>query len=106
LTIHIQALTFRAIIGVLPHERKTPQKIVVDAFISYSYNENDYIDYALVVSSIKKFIRKKRFLLLEDAVSQTKLMIEALSSNITDVKLTIAKPNILRNTIISLQSQY
>jgi dihydroneopterin aldolase len=104
LTIHIQALTFRAIIGVLPHERRTPQKIVIDTFISYSYHEGDYIDYALVVSAIKNFIRDKRFLLLEDAVYQTKLMIQDLGDDITEVKLTITKPNILKNTIVSLQS--
>ena len=37
ITLHIENLTFEAIIGILECERLNPQKILVEAHITYTY---------------------------------------------------------------------
>ena len=39
MTIFIENLTFDAIIGILPEERKVPQKVVVNAKLGYEYKK-------------------------------------------------------------------
>ena len=50
--ILIENLTFFAIIGILENERITPQQVIVDCIIDYSYSKNNFINYAEVSTTI------------------------------------------------------
>lgn len=68
MTIHIEALTFDVIIGLLDFERDKPQKVIIDLKASYAYTENEFIDYADMVLLIQNELKEKRYTLLEDAL--------------------------------------
>ena len=47
ISLHIENLAIKAIIGVLPEERLKAQNIIVEAHITYEYdNTHDYLNYA------------------------------------------------------------
>ena len=69
MTIHIEKLEILAIIGILDFERIKTQTILVDARIDYAYKENQFINYAEVISIIETMIVSKKYQLLEDALS-------------------------------------
>ncbi|MFH1477963.1 MAG: dihydroneopterin aldolase [Verrucomicrobiota bacterium] len=99
--IHIRQLKLNTVIGVHPHERKTPQAVIVDLVLhtdlqaaGRSDQLTDTIDYAALAARVRKAAAKSRFTLLE-----------ALAEHIADVCLreprikaldvTVAKPGAL-----------
>ncbi len=93
-TIFIEELRFRCIIGILDFERETPQKVVVDVEILYD-NDCGFIDYAKVSKVIKKQMKKRKFLLIEDAHRFLQKKLKKKFPHIQTLKLKIAKPSIL-----------
>ena len=55
--IHIEALTFEVIIGLLDFERDRPQRVIVDLQASYDYANENFIDYADMVMLIQNRTR-------------------------------------------------
>ena len=106
MTISIKQLTFKTIIGLLDHERVTPQTVIIDCDISYSYEHDDtFIDYALVVNLIESTMNKKKFKLIETALT---VLINEIKSNFTlsqSISLTITKPDIIDNCQVSVSFQ-
>jgi len=99
--ISINNLTFKAIIGILPFERKQKQTVIVDLSFEYQYSNNNFIDYAKVAKLVKKNIKKQKYKLLEDALYNIeKLLLSKYS--ITNLKLQISKPTILKDCIVSV----
>ena len=49
MTIHIEALSFDVIIGLLDFERVTPQRVIIDIEASYSYSDDDFCCVLFVV---------------------------------------------------------
>lgn len=68
MTIHIEALTFDVIIGLLESERHTPQSVIVDLHASYSYQNDQFLDYAQMVQDIQETLHKEQYYLLEEAL--------------------------------------
>ena len=100
--IFVSKLKFKCIVGLLPHERLNPQKVVVDCQIRYN-KESDFLDYSKVALFIEEFMKEKKFILLEDAL---KLISEQLIIDypmIRTLKLKITKPNILKNCKVSVK---
>ena len=102
MTIHIEDLTFSTIIGILDFERTTPQKIIVNATIDYCYKENHFINYAEVISIIEKEVVKKKYKLLEDALTDIGNILLKQYPQIENIYLKITKPNIIANAKVSL----
>ena len=100
-TIQLKDLSFYAIIGILEHERKIPQKIIINATITYEDSEG-YIDYAKMAADIKDHIKKHKFGLLEEALTSTSTMLKAKFPQICTIELTISKPQILPDTTPSV----
>jgi len=101
-TIYIEDLKVFAIIGILPHERKKTQEIVVDCEIVYEKKLDEFINYATVVSLIEEMLVEKKYGLIEDALEE---IIETLSKNfsqIKSVKLKLLKPQILDNCTVGV----
>jgi dihydroneopterin aldolase len=102
MTIHIDALTFSTIIGILDFERTTPQEVIVDATIDYCYIDSNFINYAEVIATIEDEITKKKYELLEDALTDITDILLKQYSQIKQIYLKITKPNIIPNAKVSL----
>ena len=101
MTIHIEALTFEAIIGLLDFERERPQKVVVDMEATYPYKDN-FLDYAKIVETITTHIKQQRYELLEDALLGIKKELLEAYPQIRALKLKISKPDIISGCSVAL----
>ena len=106
MTIHIESLEFDTIIGLLPHERTTPQRVVVDIDIEYSYIEGEFINYADVASSTEAHLVSNKYELLEDALHGLQEMILPQYSTITELAIKISKPDIISNCLVALSDRW
>ena len=101
--IEISHLTFKCIIGILDFERIKKQKVIVNISFEYNFSKDIFINYAEISQLVKTTMKEQKFLLLEDAI----LYFESLLQNsykITNLKIKISKPNILKNCIVSLSN--
>ncbi len=105
MTIHVEDLKFQCIIGILDFERVTPQDIIIDVKIKYSYKK-EFINYAQIVEIIKKMMKKKKFLLIEDALNAINLKLDKEFNSIKSIDLKITKPSILPDCIVSVSNHY
>jgi len=106
MTIHIEALTFDVIIGLLDFERDKPQRVIIDLTASYSYQNNNFIDYADIVLLIQSELKEKRYKLLENALLGLKLRIITSYPQIKALSLKITKPDILPLCSVGLSHQW
>lgn len=104
--IHIEALTFEAIIGLLDFERITPQCIVIHIEIDYDYEENNFINYADVALLIENTIKKEQYILLEEAVLALKVLLSTHYPQMMRLFIKISKPDILDNCKVSLSKTW
>lgn len=105
MTIHIEALTFEAIIGLLDFERERPQRVVVDMEAAYAYKDT-FLDYAAMAEKITEHIKSKRYELLEDALLGIKEELLEHYPQITALKLKISKPDILSACSVALSDSW
>jgi len=101
MTIEINDLTFKCIIGILPQERIKKQKVIVNISFDYSFKKDSFIDYSHVTKYVTKLMKKRKFMLIEDAllVLNKKL---CKDYNIENLAIKITKPNILKNCQVSV----
>ncbi|MFV0563450.1 dihydroneopterin aldolase [Malaciobacter mytili] len=99
--IKIKDLTFNCIIGILPFEREMVQQVVINCKIKYKYKNSEFIDYSLVAKDIETIMIEKKFDLIEDALLYLKRHLRD-KYNVTKLKLTICKPQILPNCKVSV----
>jgi len=99
-TIHIDALTFDVIIGLLDFERDKPQPVIVDVEAVYNYEKQNFIDYADMVILIQNELKEKRYELLEDALHGIQNIL------LTSLYVKIAKPTILSQCSVALSHQW
>ena len=101
--IEISNLTFKCIIGILDFERVKKQKVMIDLSFEYEFSKDNFINYADVANLVEKTMKKEKFLLLEDAILHLETLLNN-SYNITNLKIKISKPNILKNCVVSLEN--
>ena len=85
--VQIKNLEFKCIIGILEFERKKKQKVIVDISFKYKYKKDDFMDYSEVAFLVKQNIKAQRFGLIEDAILDTKDLLE-YKFNIKKLKFT------------------
>ena len=99
--IYIEDFSFKCIIGILDFERVNKQKVVINLSFDYEFKDNLFINYAEVSDLIKTTMKKRKFLLLEDAIISLKEIIDTKYS-ISNLELKITKPDILKDCKVSL----
>jgi len=104
LIIHIEGLSFNTIIGILDFERTAPQAVVVNCDIEYSY-KNNFLDYSLITQLIQTHMHEKQFELIETALLSLISKIKETFPEISNINLTIKKPDIIDNCIVSVSHQ-
>ena len=102
MTIHIEALTFDVIIGLLDFERDRPQTVIVDLAASYDYSDDAFIDYADMVVLIQNELKDKRYALLENALLGVKDVLYTAYPQLKTLSLKISKPDILPECNVAL----
>ncbi|PHS41784.1 MAG: dihydroneopterin aldolase [Sulfurovum sp.] len=106
MTIHIEALTFDVIIGLLDFERDRPQRVIIDLEASYEYKDDLFIDYAELVTLIKDELKVKRYELLENALLGLKDLLCTTYPQLRTLVLKISKPDILSECSVSLSKTW
>ncbi len=101
MTIYIENLTFKCIIGILDFEREKRQRVIINLSFDYEFKNGSFIDYAEVSSLVKKIMKDNKFELLEDAVKTVAKQIKQ-NYEIENLKLKISKPDILKDCVVSL----
>ena len=104
--IHIEALTFEVIIGLLDFERDRPQRVTVDLEASYDYANENFIDYTDMVFLIKKELNEKKYELLEEALLGIKERLCSTYPQLKTLSLKIAKPDILPECTVALSHSW
>ncbi len=102
MTIHIEALTFDVIIGLLDFERDRPQSVIVDLVASYDYSDDAFIDYADMVILIQNELKAKRYTLLENALIGVKDVLFTAYPQLKTLSLKISKPDIMPECNVAL----
>ena len=106
MTIHIEALTFNVIIGLLDFEREKPQRVIIDVKALYAYNDNNFIDYADIVLLIQLHLKEKRYKLLENALLGLKETIYTSYPQLQNLSIKISKPDILTACSVALSETW
>lgn len=101
--IEISNLTFKCIIGILDFERIKKQRVSINISFKYKYTKEYFIDYSEVANIVKDTMKKKKFLLLEDALLILECKLYKLYK-ISNLRIKIAKPDILEDCIVSLSN--
>lgn len=101
--VEIKDLSFKCIIGILDFERIKKQKVLINMSFEYKFKKDIFIDYSEVSSYIKKQMKKKKFLLIEDAIIyfESKL---SKKYDISNLHIKISKPKILKDCIVSVSN--
>jgi len=105
MTIHIESLEISCIIGVLDFEREREQKVIVDLEADYLHDE-DFVDYSKIVKIIKKNLKEKKYLLIEDALEDLGKIIALNYNKIKKLKIKISKPDIISNCIVAVSTSW
>ena len=105
MTIHIEDLKFQTIIGILDFERITPQDVIINLTIEYTYEDN-FINYAEVSTLITSTMLEKKFLLLEDALVNLATTLKKEFLKIEKLYLKITKPSIMPDCNVSLSDNF
>ena len=106
MNIHIEALEFDVIIGLLDFERDRAQRIIIDLDTSYDYRDENFIDYADMVFLMQKELKEKRYKLLEEALIGVKTLLCTTYPQIQTLKLKISKPDILPQCSVALSNSW
>jgi dihydroneopterin aldolase len=106
MTIAIRDYRFRTIIGLLDHERKEEQEIVVDLEIDYDYRDGKYLDYARVAEEVREHLQQERYELLEEALLGLEKLLRGSFPTITRLACTLSKPHILPHAEVSLSREW
>ena len=106
MTIHIDALQFNVIIGLLDFERDRPQRVIIDLAASYDYKNEHFINYADMVLLIQEELKEKRYELLEEALLGLKNKLYTTYPQLKTLKLKIAKPDILAECSVALSHSW
>lgn len=106
MTIHVEALTFNVIIGLLDFEREKPQRVIIDLEADYSYEKNNFIDYADMVLLIQNELKEKRYELLEEALLGLKSVIYSTYPQLQTLSIKLAKPDIVPECSVALSNSW
>jgi dihydroneopterin aldolase len=103
MTIHIEDLRFKCIIGLLEFERHTPQEVIVTLELDYDYTDT-FINYAELAGLVEAHLQEKKYELLETALNGLFDIISTQYPSLTRLFLKISKPEILPNCSVSVSN--
>lgn len=106
MTITLSNLTCEVIIGILPWERTTPQRVILTLEASYRFEDGIYLDYAAIRSKILHLLQTKHYLLLEEALESISGTLMSEYPLIDSLSLQIGKPDIFEDCSVLVSKSY
>lgn len=107
MTIHIKELELNLIIGILKHERDTPQRLIINLEASYDYTQGrSFVNYANMVDIITMELASMQYGLLEDALLGLKNKIRENFPQINELSIELTKPDILSNCKVGISQKW
>lgn len=103
--IIIEDFKIKAIIGILEKERIYEQDIIINAKISYVYEDN-FLNYIEVINLIEQLIKTQKYALLEEAMMDINAKLKSVFPAICSLSLTLKKPEILDSCIIGVRGDF
>ena len=103
MTIHIEDLRFKCIIGLLDFERHNPQEVIINLRLDYDYKV-EFINYADVALLIEEHLQEKKYELLETALNELFNLISQKFPLSKGLEIKISKPDILPNCDVSVSN--
>ena len=98
-TAGLKSLKIDCLVGILDHERRTPQAVILDIDLDYEFaaaagseSIGDAVDYAAVARSVTDFVRRRAFQLIETMAEETAAMLLDQLKPVQTVRLEIRKP--------------
>jgi len=98
-TAGLKSLKIECIIGILDHERRTPQTVIVDIDLDYDFaaaagseSIGNAVDYAAVADSVTAFAQRGAYQLIETMAEETAAMLLAQLAPVQTVRLEVRKP--------------
>jgi dihydroneopterin aldolase len=101
--VEIKDLSFKCIIGILDFERIKKQKVLINISFEYKFKKDVFIDYSEISSLVESQMKKKKFLLIEDAITFLETKLYKLYK-VNNLNIKISKPTILKNCIVSVSN--
>lgn len=98
--ISIKDFKINTIIGILDFERENKQTIIID--IDVIYKNINILDYSILHDLIIDIFNKNQFYYLEDAIKYTIDLIKLNFKHLIKIDMTIKKPNIFSDCIVSV----
>jgi dihydroneopterin aldolase len=102
-TIYIHSIKLPALIGCLPHEKKSPQTLIIDIDIIKDLKKaaqtddiKHTINYANIVEEIQRFVQQSHFELIETLAEHLAQLL-LTKYPIESVTLKIQKPEAIAN---------
>lgn len=99
-TIIIRDLDVRCVVGLLPHERETEQRLSLDLDLELDFGPaarseslGSTVDYATVAREVAAQIRRRRYRLLETLAVETCHALLAAHAVLTRVRIEVRKPD-------------
>jgi FolB domain-containing protein len=97
--IHVHELRIDCIVGVNPHERTTPQPLLLDLELGLDTGEAAYsgriaatCDYSRVVDEVETLLGFRRYRLLEMAAEEVAAMLFGVHRVLDSVRVRLSKP--------------
>lgn len=103
--ISLENLAFEAIVGVLPKERESRQKIVLNLELTYE-KVVEILDYREIRAVILEAFEGGEFFYLEDALDCVIEALVARFGGILRLDLKIAKPEIFSDCVVSVEKHW
>lgn len=103
MTIHIEDLSFKCIIGLLDFERHNPQEVRIDLKLEYDYKD-EFINYADLAALIEEQLQEKKYELIETALNELFDTIAQKFPLSKRLEIKISKPDILPNCRVSVSN--
>jgi len=104
--IEIRSLEIDAVIGILPKERHTPQKLVIDLEAEYRYKTGEYLDYVALTELIRRELVDGKFGLLEEALLALRERIFEAYPLVESLELRLEKPEILADCRVAVSERW
>jgi dihydroneopterin aldolase len=91
--ITLRAMRFHALVGILPHERTTPQPIEIDLSVAVRDGES-VVDYRRLYDGVASIIDAGHIDFLEEIAESVASGAFAVSERITRARVAVRKPHV------------
>lgn len=103
-TTYIQNLNIQCIVGILPHERKQKQQLLLDIEVDYDFEAaqkseyiDDAVDYTKIAASIEQLLLAKKYQLIETAAEEIADLLFYKWPRLEKCSIQIKKPRAIAN---------